>query len=320
MRKKSGLIIGFTLVAILLCGCRRGKPTQSSSAGSSQSSLSTTVSGSVSITTSSTSLTSVTSHSSTSEPEPGDYYGSITDDLMGENLRYALNTLNKSHTVDEHGNSTLVGYDGLKTFAPKCDINPDDNTKMVGFYDNAQLKREWDGTATWNREHVWPNARGGNLVEADAFMARPCSVAINSSRGSKGYGTQSYDPYTDPKISNKVAFYRGVCARIIFYCMIANTNLILTDDIFNKDYGPGQPSNTMGTISDLLQWNLDYSPFDTSLEYQEDLARRVELNRNEVIYSDPEGQGNRNPFIDHPSYACRIWGSYNDKTRAVCGM
>ena len=69
----------------------------------------------------------------------------------------------------------------------------------------------------------------------------------------------------------------------------------------------------------MLRWNLQYSPKDTSFTGADDLARRTELNRNEVIQNDSNGQGNRNPFIDHPEYACKIWGDTNATTRQICG-
>ena len=73
----------------------------------------------------------------------------------------------------------------------------------------------------------------------------------------------------------------------------------------------------MGKLSDLLEWNLAYLPTTSSTA---STAYRVEQNRNEVIYSHPDLQGNRNPFIDHPEYACRIWGGTNSTTRQICGM
>ena len=68
----------------------------------------------------------------------------------------------------------------------------------------------------------------------------------------------------------------------------------------------------------MLKWNLQYLPTDTSFTGGDDLARRTELNRNEVIERDSAGQGNRNPFIDHPEYACKIWGNTNATTKAIC--
>ena len=42
-----------------------------------------------------------------------------------------------------------------------------------------------------------------------------------------------------------------------------------------------------------------------------------DLRRNDVVYTN---QGNRNPFVDHPEYACKIWGGTSSETKALCGM
>ena len=59
----------------------------------------------------------------------------------------------------------------------------------------------------------------------------------------------------------------------------------------------------MGKLSDLLKWNINYPVLDR------------EKTRNEgAEYL----QGNRNPFIDHPEYACKIWGNTNSTTKSIC--
>ena len=234
------------------------------------------------------------------------YYSSISDTLTGENLRSALNTLNS-----EKRKST-VGYAGMRQFAKISDIDPDGSGKIISFYDNKLIGPSWDSGATWNREHVWPNIRGGDKVEADAHMVRPAATETNSDRGSKGYSVNSYDP------GQFVEYYRGAASRIIFYCMIADLSLNLVEDPLNYN-GAGQYPNSMGCLSEMLAWNLQYQPSDTTFTGANDLARRTEINRNNKIQTASGGQGNRNPFIDHPEYACRIWGPVNEKTRAVCG-
>ena len=234
------------------------------------------------------------------------YYSSIDDSLMGTDLLNALNTLNKSKRT------RTVGYDNMRYFSVKSDADPNGSGKILGFYDNALVGPNWDSGNTWNREHVWPNIRGGSRVEGDAHMTRPASTATNSDRGSKGYGVDSYDP------GKYVAYYRGSASRIIFYAAIADLNLDLVDDPLNYN-GAGSYPDCMGSLSDMLKWNLEYQPSDTSFTGADDIARRAELNRNDVIQNDSEGQGNRNPFIDHPEYACRIWGNRNSKTKEICG-
>ena len=245
------------------------------------------------------------------EAAEGTYYSGIGDSLTGTNL------LNALHTLNSQKRTRTVGYAGFRQFAAKCDIDPDGSGKIIGFYDNKKVGPSWDSGSTWNREHVWPNVRDGDKVEDDAHMVRPAATSTNSSRGSKGFGTDSYDP------GEYVPYYRGAAARIIFYAAIADTSLKVVDYSFPYDGvgsgNHGYDKGTMGSLSDMLRWNLQYSPKDTSFTGDNDLARRTELNRNEVIQNASGGQGNRNPFIDHPEYACRIWGDTNATTRQICG-
>ncbi len=235
----------------------------------------------------------------------GDYYSSIASDLSGSDLLNALNALNNSKR------KKTMGYDGLKTWGKYTEIDwtGKDNVsgKMFGFYDNALVCNEWDNQATWNREHVWPNSLGGGKVEKDMHMPRPTSVKINSDRHNWFYaasGSQTYDP------GQFEENYRGVSARIIFYCAIADKSL----DIIDANSGG---SNEMGKLSDLLKWNLQYAPNRSENAH---LTLRIEQNRNKEMYSREGLQGNRNPFIDHPEYACKIWGSRNATTKKICGI
>ena len=232
----------------------------------------------------------------------GDYYSSIDESMSESSLLTALNSLNTTKR------KKTMGYAGLKTYGKYTEIDwtGKDNKegKMFGFYDNAYVSNYWDDQKTWNREHVWPNSLGGGKVEDDMFMPRPTSVKINSERGNMYYGSGSgmYDPGTYD------ANYRGVAARIIFYCAIADKSLSIIDSTSGG-------SSSMGRLSDLLKWNLEYAP---SRHKDAPLAMRIEANRNKEMYSRSTLQGNRNPFVDHPEYACKIWGNTNSATKAAC--
>ena len=65
------------------------------------------------------------------------------------------------------------------------------------------------------------------------------------------------------------------------------------------------PTDNFESLATMLKWHLDYpvTKFDTS--------------RNSKVY---KLQKNRNPFVDHPEYACKIWGSKNSATKAACEM
>lgn len=288
MEKRFGFI-ALSIVALLLTGCKNKGDDSSSSDSSSDTSASTS-----------------DTQSTTESEDIKEYYSSIDDSLTGDAL------LNKLHELNAAKKTKKYVYQDLRFLFKYTDLDPKGEVpsgKIVGFYDNSTFSSEWDQGKTWNREHVWPDSRGGNKVEGDLHMVRPTLVASNSGRGNKAYGIGSglYDPN-----EFNVPEYRGISARIIFYCAIADTSLKIVDN-------GSESSNTMGVLSTMLKWNRDYMP-----EGQDSskLAYRVEAYRNEVIYKHKymELGGNRNPFIDHPEYACRIWGNTNSATKAACGM
>lgn len=92
---------------------------------------------------------------------------------------------------------------------------------------------------------------------------------------------------------------KGDCARIIMYLWVA----------YHDEYGSNLPgiTNVFESIDVMLQWHLNDEP------------SQIEINRNN--YAQNSKQGNRNPFVDHPEYACKIWGaSASPETQKRCGM
>lgn len=226
--------------------------------------------------------------------ELASYYSSITTQT-GSSLLSALRSLNSSKRKKTVGYSTM-GTSTAGAFVytdyPLGTTTKDSNgqirgTSVASFYTRT--------TATsWNREHMWPNSHGGNLVEADILHTRPTISSENSSRGNSFYvegvnsSTAGWDPYT----AGYAKEVRGECARVILYCVVASSQLNLYDgnshstSNSNKDY-------LMGDIDTLIKWHYDYSP------------NEYEINRNNgAEYL----QGNRNPFVDHPEYVAKIWG------------
>lgn len=223
------------------------------------------------------------------------YYNSIDTTKMGEELLSSLQALNKQKRT------YTPGYGGLWNYYNKTDYDPNNPSQYIAFYRGTSASKD-----SMNKEHVWPNSHGGDLVEGDIHMTRPTLNSDNSSRGNsfyvegKNHSSQGWDPYAD----GMTEYYRGISARIIFYCVVAAPQLQLVDLDYhstsnkNKDY-------MMGKLSDLLKWNLKYDIDDTELR-RNDGAQGV--------------QGNRNPFIDDRTLACKIWGDTNSTTRSICGM
>ena len=248
------------------------------------------------------------------------YYNSIDSTQSGNTLLTALRTLNLSKR------KSTVGYDSMGTTPSGqfkyTDYDPnyvqyDSNdqpygTKISSFY-------TYTSATSWNREHVWPNSHGGGskgdagspYVDQDIHMPRPTISSENSSRGNSffvegmNHSSNGWDPYT----AGYSAESRGEAARITFYCTLVNSKLILapnnttpsgTDSVTGQSYGSG---HTMGNLETLLKWNINYA------------VTQREKNRNEgAEYL----QGNRNAFVDHPEYACKIWGNVNSTTKSLC--
>ena len=227
-----------------------------------------------------------------SNTSPATYYKDISDSLKDTAL------LNRLHELNEIKLVRRVGYDNMPSYFDETDPG-NKSGEVTSFYSGNSARYT---SKTMNREHVWPASRtvGGrdnDPLEDDIHMVRPTLISENSGRGNKFFATSGagWDPATF-----NVPSYRGDSARIIFYCAIADVQLKIIDLTDDNTY-----NHTMGKLSELLEWNLNYKVADR------------EKVRNEAAESL---QGNRNPFIDHPEYACRIWGSTNATTKKICGM
>lgn len=216
----------------------------------------------------------------------GTYYNQISDELRGKDLLLQLDNL-----LDSTSHPTInFTYKGLiSEVFPYTDGK---DGKLYAFYRGTLAS-----SGSMNKEHVWPNSRGGNYVERDPHMVRPTLTSDNSGRGNAFYNESgNYDPGEFGAYQ-----YRGICARIIFYCAVKaqenGLNLVdkNTDSTSNK---------SMGKLSTLLKWNLEYD------------IDATEIQRNDVLYT--KFKHNRNPFIDDRNYACKIWGDTNAETRGVC--
>ncbi|MBQ0009094.1 MAG: S8 family serine peptidase [Firmicutes bacterium] len=244
-----------------------------------------------------------------------EYYSTISDSLTETSLLSALRSLNlrmRTSTVGYSGMGTSTSGKFKYTDYDPTSVQYDSNgqpygTRILSFYSGTPC-------TSWNREHVWPNSRGGGskgsagepYPDADIYMPRPTISSENSDRGNSKYveglssSSSGWDPIKAFGVNNCYmgTSIRGECARIIFYCMTVNANLVLDDTATG-----GTTGKTMGKLSDLLKWNLD-NPVNPR-----------EINRQS---GGQYLQGNRNAFVDHPEYACKIWGNYNDATKAIC--
>ncbi|MBR0295568.1 MAG: Ig-like domain-containing protein [Bacilli bacterium] len=230
-----------------------------------------------------------------------DYYKNISSTATGDSLASALYTLvNK--------NRCTTGYGSLWSYYPYCDADPDNpsSNKVIAFYRGTP-----SDSGSMNKEHVWPNSRGGNLVEGDPHMTRPTLTSDNSSRGNSFYveGRCSTQDGWDPKEDGLNENFRGDSARIIFYAAIAKYGELTLVDKTNDTTS----NYTMGKLYDLIKWNFEYP------------ISKYEILRNEVLSGERSVKGsnyhfNRNPFIDDRTLPCKIWGNTNSNISALCQM
>ena len=238
--------------------------------------------------------------------ELASYYSSISSSDSGTSL------LGKLQTLNNNKRKTTVGYGTMGTTASNSayiytdyvlgSTTKDSNGQVYGstiasFYTKTSA-------TSWNREHMWPNSRGGSAVEGDILHTRPTISSENSSRGNSFYvegmnnSSNGWDPYT----AGYEEWVRGECARTILYCVVANSNFSLSDASAISSGQTGYTS-TMGDMDTLIKWHFKYTP------------NQYEMNRNNgAEYL----QGNRNPFVDHPEYVAKIWSNFNSNISSLC--
>lgn len=248
-----------------------------------------------------------------------DYYATLDTSSNGATFRSKLsNLITKTHTK-------LTSYDGLRDVYKKSDADPNKSGNIIWFYSGTSVP--FNGTfGSTNREHVWPkNGKDGKAfngdatknVGSDAHHLRPAEKNLNSDRGSKQFGevptiasnivpqagSTSYDNlcYLQGNYFYPGKGYRGATARILMYVETR------WGDNYNLNFVLGAGENkTIGDIETLMKWH-----------YQEPPTAE-EMRRNEAVFKI---QGNRNPFIDHPEFATKIYcydgKSYNSRLQAV---
>lgn len=236
---------------------------------------------------------------------PIGYYDSL-EGLAGTALRQELqNIIANPNLVRAHNYGDIV--DILKV----ADQNPlNSNQVWLMYVESPRAKLDYQtgsvGTGKWNREHIYPQSRGGfsNATSevadginvwlptsaddiatghADAHHLRAEDGPENTNRSNKDYGLTGYNGPNGNQGS-----WKGDVARALFYMAVRYNGL----EVVNGDL----PDITVGQIGDLaslLQWN------------QLDPTDDFEMNRNNYIYT---WQYNRNPFIDYPNLADYIWG------------
>ncbi|CAM1341173.1 endonuclease [Tenacibaculum amylolyticum] len=235
------------------------------------------------------------------------YYNNVDLNLTGTALKDALAV----KIINTHTNP-LDYSPGIWNASKATDVNPTNNTEVLLFYGYSAsgstartrgIDDNGGNVGQWNREHVFANSLAVPDLDqagvngppyADAHNLRPSDTQMNSSRGNKKFATGSGDSGSVTDGWYPGDEWKGDVARIIMYMYLR-----YGDQCKPTFVGVGDASQTPDDMIDLfLQWNA------------EDPVSDVEKQRNPFHENTTNtyAQGNRNPFIDNPRLATRIWG------------
>jgi len=227
------------------------------------------------------------------------YYNGV-EGLRGDALKQKLHGFVRRQRVFEYGD--------LWNLLSHTDEDPENPNNVILLYTGWSRPKPNRGGRDnqWNREHTWAKFRGqfGNHPGpgTDLHHIRPTDVSVNRVRGHLDFDNGGR-LYSDPDGATACRFDRdswepraavkGDVARMLFYMAVryeggrGDPDLELVERTDNRSRRPQH-----GRLSALLSWHAT-DPVD-------DRERR----RNDRIF---EKQGNRNPFIDHPELAQKIW-------------
>ncbi|MBP3413389.1 MAG: endonuclease, partial [Oscillospiraceae bacterium] len=207
-------------------------------------------------------------------------------ELSPSDLRTALNNLIERDKVD-------ASYASLVEYFPYTDADCENEGNIILFYCNLSQTAQWAPAKYWNREHMWPDSKGGSALEGDVHAMRPTDPKVNSSRGNLPYGEghTGKPAYANEYNQELLGGYfggafepldiaKGDCARTVLYDYVAQTHVNVVDTIFESR-------------ETLLKW------------CQLDPVDQFEMSRNDSAQSI---QKNRNPFVDYPELAWIILG------------
>ena len=255
------------------------------------------------------------------------YYSGIDETLEGEDLMVALSTLTTTGFVDH-------SYSSLSRIYQYSDLSLTDSSKMVMVYTGTEASFSPGGMPeSTNKEHVWPASWYGNGTRtesagspgADAHNVWPSASDLNSKRGSCAFDeldfSTSYKAYefgrTDWSYGtdgdndsfvwstafnysngqNTDAMYpaeghRGAIARILMYVATRYRNNT-TYPVMLHDQAVTLNTGRIGKLSTLLKWHFMEPPTEWEIKRNNEVASRW--------------HHNRNPFVDHPEYASKIF-------------
>ena len=236
----------------------------------------------------------------------GTYYDNIdfkgTEGLNGS-IRTSLTTLIHPKGWYTYGST---GSDHLDSVLQDADEDPTNPSNMIFLYTRNSVKKchSISANGPWNREHVWPqslsnNCWGTSNAGTDLLHIRPTYETTNNTRGNDKYGDTNKSGKKTITVDGTAMEYgwsngsyfepldsvKGDVARIIMYTWVA----------YKNHYGAlPNITNVFQSYDTMIKWHTMDRP---------DASEGLRNN-----YSQTSIQKNRNPFVDHPELAWKIFG------------
>lgn len=236
--------------------------------------------------------------------QPQAYYDDIDFSQDGLDLKFALADLISDTHVYQ------LSYSEVWEALRETDKNPSNSNQVILVYgwpntNSGQHARtrsknnNGGGNGQWNREHVYARSMGTpNLGSSgpgsDAHHLRASDVQWNNARGNRKFANGSGNSGSVGANWYPGDEWKGDVARMMMYMYVRYGTRCLP-----ANAGVGSTQNTPDGMIDLfLQWNA------------EDPVSEIEIQRNNYLgnINNAYSQGNRNPFIDNPYLATKIWG------------
>ena len=244
--------------------------------------------------------------------QPQGYYNG-TEGLTGNALKTKLHTIIKN---DDH-----TSYSGLWSAYQQTDKKPNgkvwdiysdvpNGTPPYQFTFGSDQCGNYSGEGDcYNREHLWAQSWTNNdgTEKTDLGHVYPTDGYVNNRRGNYAFGEVGSASWTSRNggklgtcrtpgfngtVFEPIDEYKGDIARALMYVSVR----------YYQEDGSWDNSDmtTKSVIKDwamtmLLRW------------HEEDPVSEKEINHNNAVYSI---QGNRNPFVDYPEFANKIWDSH----------
>lgn len=234
------------------------------------------------------------------QPPAGYYDG--TNGLTGESLKTKLHLTIRNHTVKT--------YSEVKEVLKDIDEDPLNSNNVILIYSRKSISKNDFASNNesdfWNREHTWPKSHGfpneQDTAYTDVHHLRPCDASINSSRSNKDFNNVDHtvaneegeapNTYTTNDFWEPTDEIKGDLARTMLYMATRYNSSTLDLELVNRNSYSGSPE--LGVLYTLLQW------------HENDPVSQEEIDRNNGVFGY---QGNRNPFIDEPTWVASIWGN-----------